>query len=283
MAHNRKYSQSFDLMMKEYGDYPLLTAQQEQELGRMILEGNPYEQERAHKELVESNLRLVISIAKQYVNRGLALSDLIQEGIIGLMRAAEKFEYHRGFKFSTYATWWIRQAVVRSIADQSRTIRIPVYKNEVLSRASRARKELTNLLKRPPSLEEIADEIEITIEELTDLLNMSKSPKSLHTPIGENGNGVFQDIIPDPNTHTGTRAEVKNVQDTIDLALALLTPMEEEVIRLRFGLDGVGERSLREVGEILGFTREYMRQVEKRAMRKLRHPKRSEILMELID
>ena len=261
--------------LKNMGEHDLLTREQEYEIGRVCLEGEGREQEQAREVLVKSNLRLVVSIAKSYAYRGVPLSDLIQEGNIGLMRAVEKFEYHRGFKFSTYASWWIRQAIVRSIESTCRTIRVPIYKLEVLNRLNATIRRLGSELGRDASRTEIAGAMEMEIEEVDDMLRMMREPVSLDKPVGEDGDARLADFIPNDGALPGDRLQRQTVRRSVARALATLDPREERVLRLRFGLDGHGDTySLERIGKDFGLTRERIRQIEIRALQKLRHNKR---------
>ena len=262
--------------LKNMGEHDLLSREEEYEIGRLCLEATGEEQKRARERLVKANLRLVVSIAKQYSYRGVPLSDLIQEGNIGLMRAVEKFEYHRGFKFSTYASWWIRQAIVRSIESTCRTIRVPIYKLEVLNRLNATIRRLGKELGREATRTEIAEAMEMSIDEVDDMLRMMREPVSLDKPVGEDGDAKLQDFIANERGELpGDRLQTETVKRSVARALATLDPREEKVIRLRFGLDGHGETySLEKIGKSFGLTRERIRQIEIRALQKLRHNKR---------
>jgi len=262
--------------LKNMGEHSLLTREEEYEIGRLCLEATGEEQKRARERLVKANLRLVVSIAKQYSYRGVPLSDLIQEGNIGLMRAVEKFEYHRGFKFSTYASWWIRQAIVRSIESTCRTIRVPIYKLEVLNRLNATMRTLGKELGREPTRTEIAEGMETTVDEIDDMLRMMREPVSLDKPVGEDGDAKLQDFIPNEGSELpGDRLQVQRMKRNVERALATLTPREERVLRLRFGMEAHGETySLERIGKSFGLTRERIRQIEIRALQKLRHNKR---------
>ncbi len=262
--------------LKNMGEHDLLTRAEEYEIGRLCLEGTPEEQSRARERLTKANLRLVVSIAKQYSYRGVPLSDLIQEGNIGLMRAVEKFEYHRGFKFSTYASWWIRQAIVRSIESTCRTIRVPIYKLEILNRLNATKRRLGKELGREATRTEIAEAMETTIDDVDDMLRMMREPVSLDKPVGEDGDAKLGDFIPNERGELpGDRLQTATVNRSVARALATLDPREERVLRLRFGLENHGETySLERIGKDFGLTRERIRQIEIRALQKLRHVKR---------
>lgn len=263
------------LYLKEIGNYPLLTMADEVDLAKKISDGD----ENAKQMLAESNLRLVVSIAKRYVGRGLSFLDLIQEGNLGLIKAVEKFDYTKGYKFSTYATWWIRQAITRSIADQSRTIRIPVHMSEVINKTYRVSRNLLQDLGREPTEQELADAMSLPIEKVRDILKVSADPISLDTPIGEEDDSHLGDFIRD-DTVMGPEdaASYSILRDQISKLLDTLTDREQRVLILRFGLKDGRSRTLEEVGKEFNVTRERIRQIEAKALRKLRHPSRAKML-----
>lgn len=263
------------LYLKEIGNYPLLSIQQEIELAKRIENGD----EGAKKILAESNLRLVVSIAKRYVGRGLSFLDLIQEGNLGLIKAVDKFDYSKGYKFSTYATWWIRQAITRSIADQSRTIRIPVHMSEVINKTYRVSRNLLQELGREPTETELAEAMNLPIEKVREILKVSSDPISLDTPIGEEDDSHLGDFIKDESIVGPEEAAAYSVlQDQISKLLDTLTEREQRVLILRFGLKDGRTRTLEEVGKEFNVTRERIRQIEAKALRKLRHPSRARML-----
>ncbi len=263
------------LYLKEIGNYPLLTMTDEVELAKKIIEGD----DSAKQMLAESNLRLVVSIAKRYVGRGLSFLDLIQEGNLGLIKAVEKFDYTKGYKFSTYATWWIRQAITRSIADQSRTIRIPVHMSEVINKTYRVSRNLLQELGREPSDQELADALKLPIEKVREILKVSADPVSLDTPIGEEDDSHLGDFIRDESVMGPEEAATYSIlKDQITRLLDTLTDREQRVLILRFGLNDGRSRTLEEVGKEFNVTRERIRQIEAKALRKLRHPSRAKLL-----
>lgn len=266
--------------LKEIGSIPLLTQEQEQDLAKRKSEGDA----EAGKKLVEANLRLVVSIAKRYVGRGMLFLDLIQEGNLGLIKAVEKFDYHKGFKFSTYATWWIRQAITRAIADQARTIRIPVHMVETINKLIRVSRQLLQELGREPTPEEIAAELDMPVERVREILKISQEPVSLETPIGEEEDSHLGDFIQDDNVPVPAEAAAQTLlKEQLDEVLDTLTEREQKVLRLRFGMDDGRARTLEEVGKEFDVTRERIRQIEAKALRKLRHPSRSRKLRDYLD
>ena len=268
------------MYLKDIGKVPLLTADEEIELAKRMQEGD----EEAKKRLSEANLRLVVSIAKRYVGRGMLFLDLIQEGNLGLMKAVEKFDYHKGFKFSTYATWWIRQAITRAIADQARTIRIPVHMVETINRLTRASRILLQELGREPTPAEIAKELNMDEERVREIQKIAQDPVSLETPIGEEEDSHLGDFIEDDRAQTPSDSvEYTMLKEQLLSVLDTLTPREEKVLRLRYGIDDGKPRTLEEVGKEFNVTRERIRQIEAKALRKLRHPSRSKKLKDFLD
>ena len=268
------------MYLKEIGKVPLLSAEREIELAKRMEEGD----EDAKKELAEANLRLVVSIAKRYVGRGMLFLDLIQEGNLGLIKAVEKFDYHKGYKFSTYATWWIRQAITRAIADQARTIRIPVHMVETINKLIRVSRQLLQELGREPLPEEIAKELDMPVERVREILKISQEPVSLETPIGEEEDSHLGDFIQDDNVPVPAEAEAQTLlKEQHDEGLDTLTEREQKVLRLRFGMNDGRARTLEEVGKEFDVTRERIRQIEAKALRKLRHPSRSRKLRDYLD
>ncbi len=268
------------MYLKEIGKVPLLTAEEEIELAHRMEKGDV----EAKRRLAEANLRLVVSIAKRYVGRGMLFLDLIQEGNLGLIKAVEKFDYRKGFKFSTYATWWIRQAITRAIADQARTIRIPVHMVETINKLIRVSRQLLQELGREPHPEEIAKEMNMPVEKVREIMKISQEPVSLETPIGEEEDSHLGDFIPDDDAPAPAEAAAYTLlkEQLIDV-LDTLTPREEKVLRLRFGLDDGRARTLEEVGKEFNVTRERIRQIEAKALRKLRHPSRSKKLKDYLE
>ena len=268
------------MYLKEIGKVPLLSAEEEIELALRMEEGD----EEAKKKLAEANLRLVVSIAKRYVGRGMLFLDLIQEGNLGLIKAVEKFDFRKGFKFSTYATWWIRQAITRAIADQARTIRIPVHMVETINKLIRVSRQLLQELGREPTPEEIAEEMNMPVERVREILKISQEPVSLETPIGEEEDSHLGDFIPDDNIPVPADAAAFTLlKEQLLEVLSTLTDREQKVLRLRFGLDDGRARTLEEVGKEFNVTRERIRQIEAKALRKLRHPSRSRKLKDYLD
>ena len=268
------------MYLKEIGKVPLLTADEEIELAKRMENGD----EDAKKRLAEANLRLVVSIAKRYVGRGMLFLDLIQEGNLGLIKAVEKFDYRKGFKFSTYATWWIRQAITRAIADQARTIRIPVHMVETINKLVRVSRQLLQELGREPTPEEIADKMDIPVERVREIIKISQEPISLETPIDEEEDSHLGDFIQDDNVPVPAEAAAFTLlKEQLDEVLGTLTEREQKVLRLRFGLKDGRARTLEEVGKEFNVTRERIRQIEAKALRKLRHPSRSRKLKDYLD
>ncbi|MDO4619461.1 MAG: RNA polymerase sigma factor RpoD [Lachnospiraceae bacterium] len=271
------------MYLKEIGKVPLLTAEEEVQLSMQMEQGGEAGKI-ARQRLAEANLRLVVSIAKRYVGRGMLFLDLIQEGNLGLIKAVEKYDYHKGFKFSTYATWWIRQAITRAIADQARTIRIPVHMVETINRLIRIQRQLLQELGREPTPEEIAAEMNIPVEKVREIQKVSQEPVSLETPIGEEEDSHLGDFIQDENVQVPAEAAAYTLlREQLDEVLETLTERERQVIRLRFGLDDGRARTLEEVGREFHVTRERIRQIEAKALRKLRQPSKSRILRDYLD
>ena len=268
------------MYLKEIGKVPLLSAEEEIELAKKMEQGD----ENAKKRLAEANLRLVVSIAKRYVGRGMLFLDLIQEGNLGLIKAVEKFDYRKGYKFSTYATWWIRQAITRAIADQARTIRIPVHMVETINKLIRVSRQLLQELGREPTPEEIAEEMDMPVDRVREILKISQEPVSLETPIGEEEDSHLGDFIQDDNVPVPADAAAFTLlKEQLVEVLGTLTEREQKVLRLRFGLDDGRARTLEEVGKEFNVTRERIRQIEAKALRKLRHPSRSRKLKDYLD
>jgi RNA polymerase primary sigma factor len=268
------------MYLKEIGKVPLLTAEEEIELAKRMEEGD----EEAKQKLCEANLRLVVSIAKRYVGRGMLFLDLIQEGNLGLIKAVDKFNWRKGFKFSTYATWWIRQAITRSIADQARTIRIPVHMVETINKLMRIQRQLLQEYGREPTPEEIAAEMDITVEKVREIIKIAQEPVSLETPIGEEEDSHLGDFIPDDDVPAPAEAAAFSMlKEQLVEVLDTLTEREQKVLKLRFGLEDGRARTLEEVGKQFDVTRERIRQIEAKALRKLRHPSRSKKLKDYLE
>ncbi|MDD2213158.1 MAG: RNA polymerase sigma factor RpoD [Oscillospiraceae bacterium] len=268
------------MYLKEIGKVDLLTAEEEKDLAQRIKEGDLD----AKDHLIEANLRLVVSIAKRYVGRGMSFLDLIQEGNLGLLKAVDKFDYTKGFKFSTYATWWIRQAITRAIADQARTIRIPVHMVETINKLIRVQREMVQKLGRDPEVEELAEEMGMTPDKVREIMKISQEPVSLEKPIGEEEDSHLGDFIPDDDAPSpADQAAFTLLKEQLLEVLSGLTPREEKVLRLRFGLDDGRTRTLEEVGREFNVTRERIRQIEAKALRKMRHPSRSKKLKDYLD
>ncbi|MBQ9532046.1 MAG: RNA polymerase sigma factor RpoD [Eubacterium sp.] len=266
--------------LKEIGRIPLLTAEEEIELAIKISDDD----EKAKKRLAEANLRLVVSIAKRYLGRGMQFLDLIQEGNLGLIKAVEKFDYTKGFKFSTYATWWIRQAITRAIADQARTIRIPVHMVETINKVKKAKSQLLHMSGHEPTPEEISEYLEMPVDKVREILRVAQDPVSLETPIGEEEDSHLGDFIPDDDALApADAASMSLLKEQLAEVLKTLTPREEKVLSLRFGLDDGNPKTLEEVGKEFNVTRERIRQIEAKALRKLRHPSRSKKLKDFLD
>ncbi|MBQ7740666.1 MAG: RNA polymerase sigma factor RpoD [Eubacterium sp.] len=266
--------------LKEIGTIPLLTGEEEQVLAMRIADGD----NEAKKKLAEANLRLVVSIAKRYVGRGMQFLDLIQEGNLGLIKAVDKFDYNKGFKFSTYATWWIRQAITRAIADQARTIRIPVHMVETINKVKKAKSQLLHLNGHEPTPEEIAEYLDMSVDKVREILRVAQDPVSLETPIGEEEDSHLGDFIPDDDALApADAASISLLKEQLSEVLKTLTPREEKVLSLRFGLEDGNPKTLEEVGKEFNVTRERIRQIEAKALRKLRHPSRSKKLKDFLD
>ena len=279
LSKDVKINDPVRMYLKEIGRINLLTSDEEFEYAKRAAEGD----EEAKRMLAESNLRLVVSIAKRYVGRGMLFLDLIQEGNIGLMKAVDKFDATKGYKFSTYATWWIRQSITRAIADQARTIRVPVHMVETINKLARVQRQLTQELNREPTDEEIAKKLGVSIDKVREVYKISQDPVSLETPIGEEDDSHLGDFIKDERTMGPEEyATVEMLKEELNGVLSTLTEREEKVLRLRFGLDDGQCRTLEEVGQIFGVTRERIRQIEAKALRKLRHPSRSRKLKDFL-
>ena len=270
--------------LKEIGRVPLLTADEEISLAERMNGDDPVDAAKARKCLSEANVRVVVSIAKRYVGRGMQFLDLIQEGNLGLIKAVEKFDHTKGFKFSTYATWWIRQAITRAIADQARTIRIPVHMVETINKVKKVSSQLLHQNGREPTAEEIAKELDMSVDKVREIMRVAQEPVSLETPIGEEEDSHLGDFIPDEDAPAPADAASHTLlKEQLSDVLKTLTPREEKVLRLRFGLDDGRPRTLEEVGKEFNVTRERIRQIEAKALRKLRHPSRSKKLKDFID
>lgn len=279
-SNSAKVNDPVRMYLKEIGVVPLLTSEEEKELAVAVAAGDL----QAKQRLAEANLRLVVSIAKRYVGRGMQFLDLIQEGNMGLMKAVEKFDYRKGFKFSTYATWWIRQAITRAIADQARTIRIPVHMVETINKLIRIQRQLLQDLGREPTPEEIGAEMDLPTEKVREILKIAQEPVSLETPIGEEDDSHLGDFIEDQDaTSPAEHAAYELLKEQLEDVLDTLTDREENVLRLRFGIDDGRTRTLEEVGKVFGVTRERIRQIEAKALRKLRHPSRSKQLKDFLE
>ncbi len=280
VADNIAIDDPVKIYLKEIGRVPLLTPEEEIELAQRMHDGDSA----AKKRLAEANLRLVVSIAKRYGGRGMSFLDLIQEGNLGLIKAVEKFDYTKGFKFSTYATWWIRQSITRAIADQARTIRIPVHMVETITKVKKVSSQLLHQNGRDPSADEIAQALDMPVERVREIMRIAQDPVSLETPIGEEEDSHLGDFIPDENAPEPTEAaSLVLLKEQINQVLATLTEREEKVLRLRFGLEVGRSRTLEEVGQVFNVTRERIRQIEAKALRKLRHPNRSNKVKDFID
>ena len=268
------------MYLKEIGRVPLLTQEEEQALAQRIEEGD----EAAKNQMIEANLRLVVAVAKRYVGRGMHFLDLIQEGNMGLLKAVEKFDYRKGYKFSTYATWWIRQAITRAIADQARTIRIPVHMVETINKVARASHQLVQELGREPNAREIADFLDLPLSKVEEIMKLSQEPISLETPVGEEDDSHLGDFIQDSEVSEPMEAATANsLREQLEKALSMLTPREEKVLRLRFGFEDGKTHTLEEVGKEFNVTRERVRQIESKALRRLRHPSKSKALRDFVN
>ena len=268
------------MYLKEIGRVPLLTQEEEQALAQRIEEGD----EAAKNQMIEANLRLVVAVAKRYVGRGMHFLDLIQEGNMGLLKAVEKFDYRKGYKFSTYATWWIRQSITRAIADQARTIRIPVHMVETINKVARASHQLVQELGREPNAREIADFLDLPLSKVEEIMKLSQEPISLETPVGEEDDSHLGDFIQDSEVSEPMEAATANsLREQLEKALAMLTPREEKVLRLRFGFEDGKTHTLEEVGREFNVTRERVRQIESKALRRLRHPSKSKALRDFVN
>ena len=281
---NAKLDDPVRMYLKEIGKIPLLTPEEELEVAKDLVSEDEKTRDDARKRMSEANLRLVVSIAKRYVGRGMQLLDLIQEGNLGLMKAVEKFDYTKGYKFSTYATWWIRQAITRAIADQARTIRIPVHMVETINKVLRTSHAMVQTLGREPTTQEIADELHMDIQKVEEILKIAQEPVSLETPIGEEDDSHLGDFIQDDDaSQPAEEASYTLLREQLEEVLKTLTPREEEVLRMRFGLIDGKPHTLEEVGKKFDVTRERIRQIESKALRKLRHPSRSKKLRDFLN
>ena len=281
---NAKLDDPVRMYLKEIGKIPLLTPEEELEVAKDLVSEDEKARDAARKRMSEANLRLVVSIAKRYVGRGMQLLDLIQEGNLGLMKAVEKFDYTKGYKFSTYATWWIRQAITRAIADQARTIRIPVHMVETINKVLRVSRQLLQELGHEASTEEIAERMNMSVDKVREIMKLAQEPVSLETPIGEEEDSHLGDFIPDDDAPAPAEAASYTLlREQLCEVLHTLTPREEHVLKLRFGLEDGRTRTLEEVGEVFNITRERIRQIEAKALRKLRHPSRSKRLKDYLD
>ena len=271
------------LYLREIGRVKLLSKNEEIALAEKIMKGGS-DGDKAKRKLVQANLRLVVSIAKKYVGRGMLFLDLIQEGNLGLIRAAEKFDHEKGYKFSTYATWWIRQAITRAIADQARTIRIPVHMVETINKITKITRELTVKLSRRPTDEEVAEKMNMSVAKYREIKKIAQEPISLETPIGKEEDSRLENFIPDESADTPQKSVSQDfLKNDLAEVMSTLSPRERDVLRLRFGIDDGKQRTLEEVGQLFGVTRERIRQIEAKALRKLRHPNRSSKLREYVE
>jgi RNA polymerase primary sigma factor len=281
---NVKLDDPIRMYLKEIGKIKLLSPEEELEVAKKMVEGSEQEKDAARKRMSEANLRLVVSIAKRYVGRGMQLLDLIQEGNLGLMKAVEKFDYTKGYKFSTYATWWIRQSITRAIADQARTIRIPVHMVETINRVLRTSHSMVQKLGREPTTTEIAQELHMEVSKVEEILKIAQEPVSLETPIGEEEDSHLGDFIQDDEaSQPSEEASYTLLREQLEEVLSTLTPREEQVLRMRFGLVDGKPHTLEEVGKEFDVTRERIRQIESKALRKLRHPSRSKKLRDFLN
>ena len=281
---NVKLDDPIRMYLKEIGKIKLLSPEEELEVAKKMVEGSEQEKDAARKRMSEANLRLVVSIAKRYVGRGMQLLDLIQEGNLGLMKAVEKFDYTKGYKFSTYATWWIRQSITRAIADQARTIRIPVHMVETINRVLRTSHSMVQKLGREPTTTEIAQELHMEVSKVEEILKIAQEPVSLDTPIGEEEDSHLGDFIQDDEaSQPSEEASYTLLREQLEEVLSTLTPREEQVLRMRFGLVDGKPHTLEEVGKEFDVTRERIRQIESKALRKLRHPSRSKKLRDFLN